>query len=74
MAVKNRTISNDVLEKLIATARKKTVEDGLKEGEYLDVCEQSDGDFDEAYSLGVTAGTIYHAREILESLGISWSK
>ena len=74
MAVKNRTISNDVLEKLIATARKKTAEDGLKEGEYLDVCEQSDGDFDEAYNLGITAGTIYHAREILDSLGISWSK
>ena len=74
MAVKNRTISNEVLEKLIVTARKKTAEDDLKEDEYLDVCEQFDGDFDVAYNLGITAGTIYHAREILDSLGISWSK
>ena len=78
MTVHNFTLSAEMIEKLKIEARTELaeddVEDDVEDDEYFNPGDAAGGNFDDAYSMGVDAGSTYLAREILESLGISWKE
>ena len=64
-----------MIEKLKIEARTELAEDDVEDDdEYFNPDDAAGGNFDDAYSMGVDAGSTYLAREILESLGISWKE
>jgi hypothetical protein len=74
MTTNNFTLSAEMIEKLKIEARTELAEDDVEDDEYFNPDDAAGGNFDDAYSMGVDAGSTYLAREILESLGISWKE
>ena len=62
----------EMIERLKKIARQSTVYDDLPEDECLNAYDFSGGNFDDAFSMGETAGEVLLARSILEELSVDW--
>lgn len=67
------TLPTDMITRLKMQANKSMQSEDIDPGEFFNPMDASGGNYDEAYSMGVEDGAISMARDVLSSLGISWT-